>query len=71
MGSERMTGSIARFYPDKGFGFVRVVGRDDVFVHAADLQDKGAGPLAPGVMVAFDLNETARGPRAINVEILD
>ncbi len=51
------------------YGFIEAEGMGkDVFVHQSDV--KSGKPLREGQKVKFDVKDDARGPKAINVEIL-
>lgn len=58
----RLHGTVISFDDSRGFGFIRVPGRDDVFLHARDIAT-GERPR-PGRRVSFDIVATDRGPRA-------
>ena len=61
-----MTGTVARFDPDKGFGFIVP---DDVFVHVSAVRDRGEEP-EEGDRVEFELVEGPRGLQADGVRLL-
>jgi CspA family cold shock protein len=62
-----MKGTIARWFDNRGFGFIAVDEQpNDIFVHVTDTNDYSNPQL--GDTVEFDINETNRGPRAINVK---
>ncbi|UCH36906.1 MAG: cold shock domain-containing protein [Candidatus Bathyarchaeota archaeon] len=62
-----MKGTIARWFDHRGFGFISVDGQpNDIFVHVTDMNDYSS-PQS-GDTVEFDVSETNRGPRAINVK---
>lgn len=62
-----MKGTIARWFDYRGFGFIDVEGQEkDVFVHTNDI--KGGSPKI-GDSVEFEIQESQKGPRAVNVEI--
>lgn len=58
-----------KWYDDKrGYGFIKPeLGERDVFVYSADIRDEGEKALKAGEPVEFEIVETARGPRAVNV----
>lgn len=58
-----------RFLSDwEAYGFIDRDGYgQDVFVHRADVEH---GPLFEGARVEFDIDPTARGPRARNVRVI-
>ena len=55
---------------DKGFGFIGVEGQDkDVFFHAKQLVDVEFNSLKVGDAVTFEIEDSPRGPQAINVAL--
>ena len=61
-------GTVKWFNDGKGFGFIeRDDGDGDVFVHHSDIQGEGSKALAEGDKVEFDVEESPKGPRAVNV----
>ncbi len=65
--SDRKAGTVKWFNDRKGFGFIRVEGGQDVFVHYSALQGDGFKTLKEADPVEFDLVEGAKGPQAANV----
>lgn len=63
-----MTGSIARL-TDKGFGFIAQEGEEkDLFFHSSALVDVEYNDLREGDAVTFEMEDSDKGPRAINVQ---
>lgn len=60
-------GTVKWFNNEKGFGFITVVGGDDVFVHFSAIQGDGFKSLEEGQEVEFTIVEGARGPQAAEV----
>ena len=63
-----MTGSIKK-KTDKGFGFITVAGQEkDVFFHSKSLVGVSFDELNEGDMVSFDIEDSPKGPNAVNVQ---
>ena len=61
-------GKVKWFSDTKGFGFVTPDdGSKDVFVHHSSIKGMGFKSLAENDVVEFEIEEGAKGPRAINV----
>jgi CspA family cold shock protein len=66
---KELEGTVKRWL-DRGYGFIGVMGKeDDVFVHRNDIAE--TFQLKEGQRVKFDLEDSPKGPRAVNVEILE
>ena len=66
---KKLEGTVKRWL-DRGYGFIGVEGKeDDVFVHQNDIEE--TFQLREGQKVKFDLEDSPKGPRAINVEIIE
>ena len=61
-------GTVKWFNAQKGFGFIATEDRD-VFVHISAVQAAGMDTLNEGDAVMFDLEDTAKGPAAINIAV--
>ena len=61
-------GKVKWFNGEKGFGFIEVDGKDDVFVHFSAIQGEGFKTLEEGQDVEFEIVDGNRGPQAANVE---
>lgn len=69
--SNKMTGLVKWFNPEKGFGFITPQdGSKDVFVHFSAIQTNGFKTLAEGQRVEFEITNGAKGPSAANVTAL-
>jgi CspA family cold shock protein len=63
-----MTGSIKK-KTDKGFGFITVAGQEkDVFFHSKSLVGVSFDELNEGDMVTFEIEDSPKGPNAVNVQ---
>jgi CspA family cold shock protein len=64
-----LEGTVKRWL-DRGYGFIDVDGQDDdVFVHNSSLD--GVYELVEGQRVEFDLEDSEKGPRAVNVKVVE
>ncbi|KRN04456.1 MULTISPECIES: cold-shock protein [Holzapfeliella] len=63
-------GTVKWFNPEKGYGFVTREDGSDVFVHFSAIQSEGYKTLEDGQSVSFDIEESDRGPQAVNVNKL-
>jgi cold shock protein len=72
--SPRYVGTIKFFNPDRGYGFIRREGGQDVFVHANELRKSGIvdlEPLKTGSKLEFAVEMVAaKGPKAISIVLL-
>ncbi|MDU4892342.1 MAG: cold-shock protein [Clostridium sp.] len=60
-------GTVKWFNSEKGFGFLSVEGREDVFIHFSAIQGDGYKTLEEGQKVQFEIVDGDRGPQASNV----
>jgi CspA family cold shock protein len=61
-------GTVKWFSDSKGFGFITPDdGSKDVFVHHSEIQGVGFKSLAENDVVEFEVEQGAKGPRAVNV----
>ena len=63
-------GTVKWFNAEKGFGFISREDGSDVFVHFSAIQGDGFKTLEEGQAVTFDVEDSDRGPQAVNVEKL-
>ncbi|MGQ9730089.1 MAG: cold-shock protein [Candidatus Zipacnadales bacterium] len=64
-------GTVKWFNDAKGYGFVELEGSDDVFVHFTAIQGEGYRTLNEGDKVEFDIEDDPKGPRAVNVVVIE
>ena len=67
----REKGIVKWFSTDKGYGFIRRDGGDEIFVHHTDIEVDGYASLKNGETVEFDVFESDRGPKARNLVPLE
>ena len=74
MEAQRLTGTIAMWLPDKGYGFANVEGLDGkVFCHRSQIRQTPGlqvAALFPGVRITFVPVEDAKGIQALDIEIV-
>lgn len=65
-----MKGTVKWFNNQKGYGFITAEDGKDVFVHFSGLNMEGFKTLEEGASVEFDITDGAKGPQAVNVEVV-
>lgn len=63
-------GTVKWFNNQKGYGFITAEDGKDVFVHFSGLNMEGFKTLEVGASVEFDITDGAKGPQAVNVEVV-
>jgi CspA family cold shock protein len=65
-------GRVKKWFEEAGYGFIRLsVTADEIFVHYSDLTAPQLKPrLQAGEEVEFAIEQTNRGPKAVNVVIV-
>jgi cold shock protein len=61
------TGTVKWFNAEKGYGFIKQDGGNDVFVHFSAIQGTGYRSLNENERVEFDITNGPKGPNAANV----
>jgi cold shock protein len=65
--ADRIIGTVKWFNAAKGYGFIAHEGGKDVFVHFSAIQMEGYKALNEGEQVEFSIEDSAKGPQAVNV----
>jgi CspA family cold shock protein len=63
-------GQVKWFNEKKGFGFIQQEGEKDLFVHFSAIQGSGFKTLTEGQKVRFEVEDSPKGPKAKNVQII-
>ena len=67
-----LKGTVKWFNGKKGFGFIEREDKEkDVFIHASAVRSAGLKYLNEGDKLEFTLEETEKGPSAINLKKID
>ncbi len=65
--AQGMAQGVVKWYSlQKGYGFITLEGGDEIFVHKTGLAE-GIQALEEGQEVEFEVEETIKGPQAVNV----
>jgi CspA family cold shock protein len=62
-----VVGTVRWFNTDRGYGFIAPEQGKDVFVHVSALAASGLPVLTEGQRVQFEVEQDAKGLRAVNV----
>jgi len=63
-------GQVKWFNEKKGYGFIQQDDGKDLFVHFSAIQGDGFRTLKEGQRVTFEIEETSKGPKAKNVQLI-
>ena len=67
-----MEGTVKWFNDTKGYGFITPSdGSSDLFVHYSDIEGSGRRSLQEGDKVEFETGQGDKGPKAMDVRVLD
>ena len=61
------SGVVKWFNGSKGFGFLTKESGGDIFVHFSGIAGDGFKSLQDGQKVSFEIEESDKGPQAVNV----
>ena len=64
-------GTVKWFNDTKGFGFISSEEGQDVFVHHSEIQAAGFRSLNEGQKVEFEVTQGQKGPKAVNVRLVE
>ncbi len=64
------TGKIKKLIRDRGFGFIDDTDGREVFFHQSALEGVQFDALSDGQAVEFDVEKSDKGPRAVNIHIV-
>ena len=67
---EKLTGTVKWFDSKKGHGFITADNGQDVFVHYTGISGEGFKTLEEGERVSFNVTESEKGLKAVDVERL-
>ncbi len=63
-------GQVKWFNEKKGYGFIQQENGQDLVVHYTAIQGDGFKTLAEGQKVRFEVEDTPKGPKAKNVQVI-
>jgi len=66
---ERLTGTVTRLLPDKGFGFIEAPDGSEYFFHRSGMEFGEFAALSPDALVSFDGTMGPKGLRAEAVRL--
>ena len=64
-----MNGTVKSFNKRKGYGFISTNNGESVFFHYSELKMDGFKTILPEKKVSYDLLDTEKGLRAVNISI--
>ena len=64
-------GTVKWFNEKRGYGFIEQDEGGDLFVHYSSITMPGFKRLVDGDRVRFEIEETGRGPQAVNVKRIE
>jgi CspA family cold shock protein len=71
LGSGPYEGNVKWYDPEKGYGFIVHPGGDEVFFHRTGIAPSETPSFPDGARVTYCLEQTDKGPQAVDVERLE
>lgn len=68
--SNRINGTVKWFSEQKGYGFISNDDDNDYFAHISEIKDTNVKTLGAGEEVSFETEESLKGTKAINIELV-
>ena len=65
------TGKIKKVVQERGFGFISDTDGREVFFHQTRLVDSQLAALNDDQSVEFEIEDSPKGPRAVNVRVVN
>lgn len=62
-------GTVKWFNNEKGYGFITGDDGTDIFVHFSGIASKGYKTLEQGQKVTYSVEDSERGPKAVDVKV--
>ncbi len=66
-----MRGVVKRVIRERGFGFLRADDGREIFFHRSALTGGSFESLSEGTAVEFEVEKGGRGPRAVNLRVVE
>lgn len=66
-----MKGKVKNFNKEKGYGFIKTDDGNDVFFHYSELKMEGFKTVNANQVVEFEVIETEKGKRAVNITVVE
>ncbi len=66
-----MTGKVKNFNKEKGYGFIKTEEGKDIFFHYSELKMEGFKTVEANATVEFEIIETEKGLRAVNITVVE
>ena len=65
-----MKGTVKKVIRERGFGFISAEDGREIFFHRSALEETDFDALEEGNSVEFDVEKGPKGPRAMNVKMI-